>query len=80
MMDKTELRGKIAKLYVGSSQRIGMIVADRILVIIAPEQIRKEERKRIIKDLHSIEFESNSATDFLNKTMYYVRQALSQEK
>ena len=33
------------------------------------------ERERIIKDLHSIEFEANSATDFLNKTMNYIRQA-----
>jgi len=39
---------------------------------------RKEraERERIAKDLHNLEFESNSATDFLNKTIYYIRQAL----
>ena len=35
--------------------------------------IRKQEREMITKDIHSIEFESNSATDFLNKTLDYLK-------
>ncbi len=34
---------------------------------------KKQERDRIIKGIHDIEFESNSATDFLNKTLYYLK-------
>jgi len=44
------------------------------------EQAKREERERIIKDLHSVEFESDSAQDFLNKTMYYIRQALKDKE
>ena len=37
------------------------------------KQAKREEGQRITKDIHSIEFESNSATDFLNKTLYYIK-------
>ena len=37
------------------------------------EEAKREERERMVKDIHSIEFESNSATDFLNKTLNYIK-------
>ena len=48
---------------------------DQIIVLIEPliKDAREQERERIIKGIHSIEFESNSATDFLNKVLYYIR-------
>ena len=40
------------------------------------KEAKKQERERIAKDIHSIEFESNSATDFLNKTLYYLKEGI----
>lgn len=41
IIDK-ELKTKISKLYVGSSQKIGIIVADRILDLVAKAGYKKE--------------------------------------
>ena len=45
----------------------------KYLITLISAEARKQERERIIKDVHSIEFESDSVTDFLNKTLYYLK-------
>ncbi len=72
-MDNGEIEARYIHLEDKGIDKIIALIPDIEQIDAMLVEARKQEGKRITKDIHSIEFESNSATDFLNKTLYYLK-------